>query len=273
MRVGRAASVALQQVDRVLRPVAVNPGGQWNQIGPVVGCGDRQFGRPSRGDHNSIVTAGTEAGCLIAGPMASGVTEPRTAGSAASGAVAYLLAARALRDFGDGFVAILLPVYLLALGFSPLEIGVIATAALLGSALLTLGIGLIGSRHDRQRLLLAGASLMTATGVAFAVVHRPTTFPCCFPLVGAWGTTGTPALAGEARSEVDRAVPADAFGGRVRLKFPPDGVVCILSTTLDGRAPRVRSGYATSRPAKHLCDRRLLRYSLRIGNAVGSKEP
>ncbi|RVO31116.1 MFS transporter, partial [Sinorhizobium meliloti] len=30
----------------------------------------------------------------------------------------YLFAARALRDFGDGFVAILLPVYLLALGFS-----------------------------------------------------------------------------------------------------------------------------------------------------------
>ena len=44
--------------------------------------------------------------------MASGVTEPRSAGSAASGAVAYLLWARALRDFGDGFVAILLPVYL-----------------------------------------------------------------------------------------------------------------------------------------------------------------
>jgi hypothetical protein len=29
----------------------------------------------------------------------------------------------------------------------------------------------IGSRHDRQRLLLAGANLMTATGVAFAIVH------------------------------------------------------------------------------------------------------
>ena len=94
-----------------------------------------------------------------------------TADAARSRAVAYLLAARALRDFGDGFVAVLLPVYLIALGFSPLEIGAIATAALLGSALLTLGIGMIGSRHDRQRLLLAGASLMTATGVAFAFVH------------------------------------------------------------------------------------------------------
>ena len=30
----------------------------------------------------------------------------------------YLYAARALRDFGDGFVAVLLPVYLTALGFT-----------------------------------------------------------------------------------------------------------------------------------------------------------
>ena len=66
-----------------------------------------------------------------------------------------MLAARALRDFGDGFAAILLPVYLLELGFWPLQIGVLATTALLGSALLTFGIGLIGSRQDRQRLLLA----------------------------------------------------------------------------------------------------------------------
>jgi MFS family permease len=88
-----------------------------------------------------------------------------------SAAVANLLWARALRDFGDGFVAILLPVYLTALGFSPLDVGIIATASLLGSALLTLGVGLLGARHDHRRLLLALASLMIATGVAFAAVH------------------------------------------------------------------------------------------------------
>jgi MFS family permease len=83
----------------------------------------------------------------------------------------YLLAARALRDFGDGFVAILLPVYLLALGFTPLAVGVIATASLLGSALLTIGVGLLGARYDTRRLLLAAACLMVATGVLFALVH------------------------------------------------------------------------------------------------------
>jgi MFS family permease len=92
------------------------------------------------------------------------------AGLELSRGTSHLLAARALRDFGDGFVAILLPVYLLKLGFSPLQVGVIATASLLGSALLTIGIGLIGGRHDYRRLLLCAASLMVATGVAFAFV-------------------------------------------------------------------------------------------------------
>jgi MFS family permease len=82
-----------------------------------------------------------------------------------------LLAARALRDFGDGFVAVLLPVYLLALGFSSLEVGVIATVSLLGSAFLTIGAGLLGARYDHRQLLLGAASLMIATGVAFAAVH------------------------------------------------------------------------------------------------------
>jgi MFS family permease len=82
-----------------------------------------------------------------------------------------LYAARALRDFGDGFVAVLLPAYLIGLGFTPLQVGVIATAALAGSSLLTLGIGLSGARYDHRQLLLAAAGLMVATGVAYAVVH------------------------------------------------------------------------------------------------------
>ena len=86
--------------------------------------------------------------------------------------IACLLWARALRDFGDGFVAVLLPVYLLAIGLGPLQVGIVATAALFGSALLTLGIGLIGARQDHRWLLLAAACLMIATGVAFALVDN-----------------------------------------------------------------------------------------------------
>lgn len=82
--------------------------------------------------------------------------------------IGSVYAARALRDFADGFVAVLLPVYLTALGLGPFEIGVLATAALAGSALFTLGIGFFGVRFDRRRVLLAASAVMTATGLAMA---------------------------------------------------------------------------------------------------------
>jgi MFS family permease len=77
--------------------------------------------------------------------------------------------ARAIRDFGDGFVAILLPAYLLALGLSAFEVGVVATLALFGSALLTLAIGLLGGGRDHRLMLVAASGLMVATGLAYAV--------------------------------------------------------------------------------------------------------
>src|SRR5688572_25430670 len=61
-----------------------------------------------------------------------------------------LLAARGLRATSDGFVSIILPAYLLLLGFDALHVGLLATATLLGSALLTLAVGLTGvRRHTR----------------------------------------------------------------------------------------------------------------------------
>ncbi len=83
-----------------------------------------------------------------------------------SSTIWLLYAARALRGFGDGFAIILLPVYLSALGYGPAEVGIVATAALLGSAATTLGVGVLARRYPLRNLLLLGAILMAATGVA-----------------------------------------------------------------------------------------------------------
>jgi MFS family permease len=80
-----------------------------------------------------------------------------------------LIAARALRAFGDGYVSLLLPYYLTQLGFSALEVGVIATATLLGSGLMTLAIGLVAHRYRWRDLLGLACVLMAATGVAIAL--------------------------------------------------------------------------------------------------------
>ena len=68
--------------------------------------------------------------------------------------VTRVLVARSLRAFGDGYVAILLPVHLSRLGYDAFAVGLISTATLLGSALLTLAVGLLAHRIARRRALL-----------------------------------------------------------------------------------------------------------------------
>jgi MFS family permease len=81
-----------------------------------------------------------------------------------------LLAARGLRATNDGFVSIILPAYLLLLGFDALHVGVLATATLLGSALLTLAVGFTGVRRHTRALLIAASLLMVLTGLGFAAL-------------------------------------------------------------------------------------------------------
>jgi MFS family permease len=92
--------------------------------------------------------------------------KPRSAGSD----VALLYIARGVRGLGDGFAVILLPAYLSAIGFGSGQIGLIVSASLLGTALLTLAVGFIAPRHDLRNFLLGGALLMTCTGLAFPSV-------------------------------------------------------------------------------------------------------
>jgi MFS family permease len=81
--------------------------------------------------------------------------------------IRHVLWARSLRAFGDGYVAILLPLHLARLGYDAFDVGIISTATLLGSALLTLAFGLVAYRIPRRRGLLAAGLLMAATGIGF----------------------------------------------------------------------------------------------------------
>jgi len=86
----------------------------------------------------------------------------------ASPAALPMLVARALRATADGYMAVLLPAYLLAIGLGQLEVGLISTATLLGSAAATLAVGAIGHRIGSRTLLRGAALLMAATGLGFA---------------------------------------------------------------------------------------------------------
>jgi MFS family permease len=79
-----------------------------------------------------------------------------------------LLLARGMRAFCDGYVAVLLPAYLQALGWGAVQIGVLGTLTLAGSALATLALGRFGHHWAPRQALLAASALMAATGVGFA---------------------------------------------------------------------------------------------------------
>ena len=78
-----------------------------------------------------------------------------------------MLTARALRGFADGFVSVYLARYLATLGYSKVQVGAVVTATLVGSAVLTLVVGLAGSRYPLRTLLLGASVLMLATSVGF----------------------------------------------------------------------------------------------------------
>jgi MFS family permease len=81
-----------------------------------------------------------------------------------------ILVAKGLRGFGDGFVSLLLPAYLLELGFTPLQVGVIATTTLLGSGVLTLAVGMQAWRFQYRSWLVGASLLMAGTGLGFALL-------------------------------------------------------------------------------------------------------
>ena len=87
---------------------------------------------------------------------------------AAGSSVNTILLGRALRAFADGYVAVLLPAYLLALGFNQFQVGLVSTSTLAGSALATLAVGSLGHRWPQHRLLVGAALLMAFTGIGFS---------------------------------------------------------------------------------------------------------
>jgi len=81
-----------------------------------------------------------------------------------------LMLTRGVRGLADGVVSVVLATYLTGLGFGGLEVGAIVTGTMLGSAALTLAVGLLGYRLSRRRVLLASSALMFLTGIGLGGV-------------------------------------------------------------------------------------------------------
>jgi MFS family permease len=79
-----------------------------------------------------------------------------------------LFLTRVLRMFGYGFLAVVLVLYLAALGLDAVTIGLTLTLTLVGDTLISLWLTTRADRLGRRRVLVAGSLLMVVAGAVFA---------------------------------------------------------------------------------------------------------
>ncbi|MBA2592294.1 MAG: MFS transporter [Gammaproteobacteria bacterium] len=94
-----------------------------------------------------------------------------------------------MRGFCDGLIAVLLPLHFAALGFGPGGLGLFASAALSGSALMTLMVGRYAGGIGYRPALQGAAVLMFCSGAAFLLSDQLWVL-CAIAFVGTLNPSG-----------------------------------------------------------------------------------
>ena len=83
-----------------------------------------------------------------------------------------LFGTRIVRMFAYGFLAVVLMLYLVQVGLSETQIGLLLTLTLLGDTFISLWITTTADRLGRGRMLMIGAVLMVFAGILFALTRN-----------------------------------------------------------------------------------------------------
>jgi len=83
-----------------------------------------------------------------------------------------LFAARVARMFGYGFLAVVLALYLSALGLDETQIGLLLTLTLVGDTAISLWMSTRADRYGRRRMLALGSFLILGAGIIFIATDR-----------------------------------------------------------------------------------------------------
>jgi MFS family permease len=78
-----------------------------------------------------------------------------------------LFGARVARMFGYGFLAVILALYLAALGFDEVRTGLLLTLTLVGDTAISLWMSTQADRYGRRQMLVLGALLVLGAGLVF----------------------------------------------------------------------------------------------------------
>jgi MFS family permease len=103
-----------------------------------------------------------------------------------------LFAARALRSFAIGYIAIILPIYITELGYNPVHLGMLFSISGFTSAVLAISIGVLADRFGRKPFIILIALMMAAGSVVLPLAHNFAVIVAA----AAFGTIGFPGGAG-----------------------------------------------------------------------------
>ncbi|HUX86666.1 MAG TPA: MFS transporter, partial [Chloroflexota bacterium] len=80
-----------------------------------------------------------------------------------------LFAARGLRSLTQGYLAVIVPLYLALLGYDAIQLGLLFSASAFGGALVAGAVGFLADSYGRRNLLILMALLVSAGAVVFAL--------------------------------------------------------------------------------------------------------
>lgn len=83
-----------------------------------------------------------------------------------------LFTTRIIRLFAYGFLSVILVLYLVQIGLSEYEIGILLTLTLIGDAVISLWITTKADYYSRKKMLILGALLMALGGIIFSVTDN-----------------------------------------------------------------------------------------------------
>ncbi|HEY7526840.1 MAG TPA: MFS transporter [Candidatus Limnocylindria bacterium] len=140
-----------------------------------------------------------------------------------------LVAAKVFRGYGFGLNAVVLGLYLAELSLAPEIIGLILSAALLGTLALTLVIALFGDRIGRRRLLVIGSGLMLLA----AVIPMVGVNPVVLALIGLSGMVAVTSSESTGLQSVDQAaLPQTVSGAQRTAAFALYNLVAAVASAL-----------------------------------------
>jgi MFS family permease len=125
-----------------------------------------------------------------------------------------LFSTRFIRLFAYGSLSVVLVFYLIGLGLSDSQTGLLLTLTLVGDTVVSLYLTTRADRIGRRRMLIIGAILMAAAGLAFAFTHN-------FLLLIIAGTIGVISPSGNEVGpflSIEQAVLSHVIPGRTRTE-------------------------------------------------------